>query len=124
MKEEKRQIQQTVSLCTENDDHERHPRKHDALVLSRPPHMIIGVVSQLVNVGWELLLPAALLNFVEGNIAVLVRVALADCVAVTLDVFVWVQNDESIRAESSVDVVGHKPFPKDGNDGVIGDTGK
>lgn len=97
----------------------KNARKDDRLVLPSPPHVVESVHSEPKDM-WPELLQAAL---VETDTAVLVRVLLADGVAVALDVFVGVECDDGVGSEGGVDVVGHKAFAEDGDEGVVCDAG-
>lgn len=67
--------------------------------------------------------PSILHNLIQLDIPVLVCIPLAGRIAVALDVLVRVEGDDGVRAESSVDLVGHKPFTEDSDDRVIVDVG-
>ena len=94
-----------------------HVREKDRLVLLRPPHVVVGIVGKLEDMGREA-------DFVGRGIAVLGRVLVEDCVGITGNVLVRVYGDECAGADVSVDVVCHEPFSDAGDDDVLRDGGE
>lgn len=101
-------------LATDNmtTKFDKNSPENDTLVLSSPPHMIIGVICHLKNVRRQGLL-------VLWRIPVLCSIFVEDCVCVWRNVFVWIKSNQSRGPNAGVYVVCHKSFAKTCHDDIV-----
>jgi len=87
------------------------------LVLGGTPHVVVGIVGKLKDVGRER-------SLLLGGVAILCGIFEENGIGVTGNVFVGVHGDEGRGVYCGVDVVSEKTLPEAGDYGVVRDVWK
>ena len=95
---------------------ENKPQKN-ALILGGTPHVVVGVIGELEDMGRER-------NLLLRGIAILCGIFEENGVCIAGDVFVRVQSNQGRRIQRGVDVVSEKTLSEAGDYGVVRDVGK
>ena len=88
--------------------------QEDTLILLRPPHVVVGIVCQLENVWWQVLL-------VRSGIAVLCGVFGENLVAIAGDVLVGIEGNDGRGTNRSVDDLFCIAFAQARDDDIVRD---